>query len=144
MDKRKQPGITFNSIALKKLNFERNCEGGIKDLSGNLSLNITATKKISEDKKGLLIELKIETTHKSEDYPYSFDLEIEGIFSIKSPENFPDLEKFAEINASAILFPYAREVITNITTKSGCPPLILPPMNLIAMLKQPKTKEKSK
>jgi len=44
-------------------------------------------------------------------------------------KNIEDKEIF-EKNAMAILFPYIRNIITNITSMSGFPPLIIPTLNI--------------
>ncbi|MFZ2464672.1 MAG: protein-export chaperone SecB, partial [Caldibacillus thermoamylovorans] len=40
-----------------------------------------------------------------------------------------DLQKFKLINGSAILFPYLRSVLTDLTSKSKHQPVILPTVN---------------
>lgn len=43
-----------------------------------------------------------------------------------------------ERNAIAILFPYIRSYISTITTQPGMAPILLPAMNIVAMLNDQK------
>lgn len=61
-----------------------------------------------------------------------------SIFSTKQ-ENKDLLEK----NTIAIMFPYIRSYISSITTQPGMTPIVLPAMNIVAMINDQKTEEKS-
>ena len=61
-----------------------------------------------------------------------------AIFSTKQ-ENKDLLEK----NTIAIMFPYIRSYISSITTQPGMTPIVLPAMNIVAMINDQKTEEKS-
>lgn len=61
-----------------------------------------------------------------------------SIFSTKQ-ENKDLLEK----NTIAIMFPYIRSYISSITTQPGMTPIVLPAMNIVAMINGQKTEEKS-
>ena len=60
--------------------------------------------------------------------PYTITLELAGRFD--SEEDW--MEQW-ETNALAILFPYARMIISTLTSQSGREPIILPTVNLAAM-----------
>ena len=60
--------------------------------------------------------------------PYIIVLELAGRFD--SEEDWNDQW---ETNALAILFPYARTIISSLTSQSGREPIILPTVNLAAM-----------
>ncbi len=52
-----------------------------------------------------------------------------GIFECIGESLIADLDGFGRINGAAIIFPYIREHITNISLKGGIVPIILPPIN---------------
>jgi preprotein translocase subunit SecB len=58
-----------------------------------------------------------------------------GIFQIR---NVPDgdLEPILGIACPNILFPYAREVVSDAVTRAGFPPVVLNPMNFEALYQQ--------
>ena len=66
-----------------------------------------------------------------------------GIFTIK---NIPEdgLEAVIAITCPNILFPYAREAISNFTVKAGFNPVQLQPINFEALYMQEKQKKDSK
>ncbi len=48
-----------------------------------------------------------------------------------APNNIALIEK----NTLAIMFPYVRSYVSNITAQPGMMPIVLPPMNIAAMMK---------
>ena len=58
-----------------------------------------------------------------------------GIFTIKNaPENL--LQPLLFIECPRLLFPYARAIISSVTTDSGFPPLVLAPVNFAELYVQ--------
>lgn len=130
MDKNKQPGIRFITVLLTKLNFEL---PHIKPSEFKYDFSLKDTYKIEGTKLFCILDISLYD---------KFHLELTGIFeAIKGEENL-SLEKFAEVNAPALLMPYAREVISNITSRTPLPYLLLPPINVLAMKKSTKSKKK--
>jgi preprotein translocase subunit SecB len=132
MDKDKQPGIRFDSIMLVKEEFLRepnvpeeavpdfNIGMGWSNQDNNYIVEINTTLKLIYEGKETL---KLDNT-------------FVGIFSvIESSENM-NLEDFIKNNSAAIMFPYIREHISSVTQKSGVKPVLLPPINIIALLKK--------
>lgn len=58
-----------------------------------------------------------------------------GIFRIRNVPA-PDLEPVLGIACPNILFPYAREVISDVVSRAGFPPVILSPVNFEALYRQ--------
>jgi preprotein translocase subunit SecB len=52
-----------------------------------------------------------------------------GIFECIGETELHDFEEFGRINGSAIIFPYIREHIANVSLKAGIGAIILPPIN---------------
>jgi preprotein translocase subunit SecB len=57
-----------------------------------------------------------------------------GIFSVIPESSNMDLEYFAQNNAPALMFPYIREIIATTTLKAGLPSVLLPPLNIHAII----------
>lgn len=66
-----------------------------------------------------------------------------GIFMLQGVEDPAQIDYILSTAAPTILFPYARQVISNLVTQGGFPQLIIPPMNFEAMYQQHLT-EKAK
>ena len=94
------------------------------DPSMQMEVNITGLSHTSFSAK---IVLHIEC----EDF-YKLNLSTTGIFSIESGITEENL--FYQDNAVAIMFPYLRSQITLLTTQPNMKPIVLPPINIHAML----------
>ena len=62
-------------------------------------------------------------------------IKMSGIFECLN-ENDINKEKFAKINAPAIIFPYIREHLTNLSYKASIKPIFLPPVNFVKLYKE--------
>lgn len=130
MDKNKQPGIKFVRVYLSRLNYVL---PQVEPKNFEYDLNLSDTFKINKNK--LIHTLTIQLYE-------GFSFELTGIFeTIKDEENL-DLERFAGVNANALMLPFAREIISNITSRTPLPHLLLPPINLVALKKKVAIKEK--
>lgn len=72
---------------------------------------------------------------------------IAGTFEVhQSNEEMTEAEilGFYKINAIAILFPYLRGIVSDISSKGSEGPIILPTMNIVAMIEENQFKELSK
>jgi preprotein translocase subunit SecB len=130
MDKKKQPGINFVKVFLTKLKYEL---PEVKPQEFKYNFSCRDSSKI--EGKTLICTLYISLYER-------FQLELTGIFeTIEGQENM-GLEEFAKVNAPAHLIPFAREIISNITSRTPLPYLLLPPINVLAMKKRAKSKKK--
>ncbi len=94
-----------------------NANQKLNDTTFEATLTLTATVK-NEDKTAFLVEV-----HQA------------GIFTIQNVED-KDLAYLLSSQCMTILFPYAREVISDLVMKGGFPPLILNPVNFDALYAQ--------
>jgi len=132
MDIDKQPGISFDGILLVKENFYRTFSMPHKskiDIEFSMELN----KFEDSFSNGLTTNLVCFTDDGVEVLKLEFTFV--GLFSVKSAEENMDIELFMKKHSPAIMFPYVREHITSVTQKSGVQPILLPPVNIIAMTK---------
>ncbi len=129
MDETKQPGINFNNIILKEVTFRRS--PGIIE-KPELDINFNVISAISEDKKSL--NLEVVTILKEKKGLFNLEFSLIGNFSIIGNSENMSLEEFSKTNASALMMPYIRETISNITLRSGLKPVIIPPINIISMV----------
>lgn len=129
MDKIKQPGISVDAIFLRKITFERKPQINSREINTDFKSVIN----FSKNKKNLTYELICNISDKNK----SFNLECSmiGLFSYLTDKKNLDLEIFSQNNAPAIIMPYLREVVTATSTRAGLSPIILPPINIIALFK---------
>lgn len=129
MDETKQPGINFNNIILKEVTFKRS-PGIIEKPELDISFNVISA--ISEDNKSL--NLEVVTILKEKKGLFSLEFSLIGNFSVIGNSENMSLEEFSKTNAPALMMPYIRETISNITLRSGLKPIIIPPINIISMV----------
>ena len=79
------------------------------------------------DKRRVVIQ--IDVAIQNEMKTLDIGLQVKGIFL--AIEDMPDemFARFCDQNAPAILFPYARALLSSITAQAGIAPLILPTIN---------------
>jgi preprotein translocase subunit SecB len=104
---------TQHQVGVELGNAAQKLDDGIFDVS----LKVTVTAKIG-DKVAFLVEITQS-----------------GIFSIRNvPEE--NLEPIIAIACPNILFPYAREAVSDMVTRAGFPPVLLNPINFEALYMQ--------
>lgn len=90
------------------------------------------------------IAVMIEALIDEEKMPFNLHLEYEGLFEVNKRVGKERIRPFAEVNCPAILFPFVRECIADITRRAGFPPLYLSAINFVDLAKQDKSKGKKK
>ena len=99
----------------------------------NLDLNTNASP-IAENTYEVVLSLTV-TAKLGDNTAYLCEIHQAGIFSI---EGFADSDLHAMLGSFCpnILFPYAREAVSDIVTRGGFPQLLLAPINFDALYEQ--------
>lgn len=115
-----------------------------------LSLNFKLSDSPPANAKGLPLKFTISTGHSyvpkekriavgirvtvgENGDPFLLDIDYQGLFLLNRRAKTKEIEPFARINCPAILFPFVRECIADITRRAGLNPLILPAINFIEL-----------
>lgn len=103
-----------------------------KNLHNNINIDINKSK---EDTNILYVTVSLDFDTSIEDKKYiTSKIKMLGAFEIG--ENLPlSIENFATINAPAIIFPFIREHLSNVSMKAGIQPILLPPVNFVQLAK---------
>ncbi len=96
-----------------------------------LSAQIDFGSKFEEDKKIITGKIKA-IVLAAQNLPYNFEIEVGGKFELEEGEE-TRLKQLCTTNIPAILFPYLRETIADITRRSGNQALHLSTMNFQAL-----------
>lgn len=81
------------------------------------------------DKKNNEFILSLSVIVKDAEEKFNVSFLMRGMFKYTCA-NFDELIRFIGINAPAILFPYIRAYVSNITSLSGMQPVIMPTLNM--------------
>lgn len=130
-------GIQFNSVALTELYFKKN-RSFVSPKDGiPIEIVFKTKNSFSPDKKNLTVVLSVLLFQEKKNRPFEMEVSVEGTFIGK---DYKELLKFSKVLAPAHLFPFVREIIANATMKANIPPLLLPPVNLLAATTKKKRK----
>ena len=139
-----QPVFSIEKIYLKDMSLEAPHVPQIFLESGEPQIDVrVATTAEEVEKEFYNVTLSVTVTAKLTDDKVLFLNEVAqcGIFRIANVSK-EDTEILLAVAAPNILFPYARELVANTTIRSGCPPVMLSPINFEAIYhaEQAKTK----
>ena len=136
MDKQIIGKINFNSYLVDTLRFEINTDFvATENIELELSFNRNIV--IDPDNHNAVIRLActIYDNYKEKNYPFYIFVQIRAIFKYESEMSLEETKNMLETNGIAIVFPYLRSIISVVTANAGLPPLIIPTINIIEMLK---------
>lgn len=130
MDKKNkmESGFRINQLLLLESNFKRlnkvQFEGDIPELKIDINTEVGVQGKV------ISVEETVTITQKYNDIEqFSFSVKMAGLFECIGDSSLTDYEDFGSVNGAAIIFPYIREHITNLSLKAGLNPIVLPPVN---------------
>lgn len=134
MKKTEKGTIIFNDYVVKYIRFTANTNYDNSEVS--ISFKVGSNVKVSDDKTHMNVELQLDIFKDAveNNYPFEMYLAIEGRFVINTDEE-DAIEKYKP-NALAILYPYARAIVSTYTAGANIAPLILPTVNINKLLKQ--------
>lgn len=112
--------LVFDEMQFVRIGFEHNDE-----MKMSLELNIGTNDSDSLRKKVTI------TFNGFKDDEYNIMVKASGYFKISSEAD----EELIRNNAVAIIMPYIRSEISLLTAQPGMEPIVLPPMNIVEMLK---------
>ena len=129
--------ILVNSVEFKM-------SEGYKNLKDE-NLKFGFVSDIYESEDGSIYKITTTTTISNEgNKDLDIKLVMSGYFGLKNEDSINEERKdhLIERNTLTIMFPYIRSYITNLTAQSGGKPIIIPPININALLKEdPEYKE---
>jgi preprotein translocase subunit SecB len=131
--------IHFQRFYLKDCSFESPSAPGVfNDLSQwqpQLNLNFsTSTTLIEGELREVTLKVQVEVAQ-AEKTLYLVEVEQAGLFTIKNCDE-AQLKQLLGVYCPSMLYPYAREVVSDMVVKGGFPPLLLQPVNFDRLYKQ--------
>lgn len=131
------PQIVVLAQYVKDLSFEnphapRSMAPGPQQPAINIQINVDAAPADANVEVTLRLEGKAEAQNL---VLFSFELIFAGIFRIQNvpPES---MQPVVLIECPRLLFPFAREIIATATRNGGFPPLLLDPVDFVALYRQ--------
>lgn len=131
------PKMQIKNIIITSVDFSLNVDFKPEE-SVELSFDVSVTSGNHQESK-LVDAVVVVNTPKKEDavnLPFYFSVTGRGTFSFSEELKAEDIDTFKNVNCPAIVFPYVREQVADLTRRSGFPPLHLPPVNFVKMYKE--------
>lgn len=127
--------ITINAQFIKDLSFEAPAAPGIfsvmQESPPDINVNINVGANPLQDKVfEVIIEFQVECKVK-EQIAFILELEYAGVFTLNVPDEH--LQPILLIECPRLLFPFARNILADVTRDGGFPPLMLGPVDFTAM-----------
>lgn len=137
----KQPGFGIEKIYVKDLSLEipNAPQIFIQREAPQLSVELgNATSQLDEGVFEVTLTVTV-TSKVGEKTAFLVEVAQSGIFQVR---NIPqeNLEMILGVTCPNILFPYAREAVSNVVTRAGFPPVLLNPINFEALYAQQRLK----
>lgn len=134
------PIFNVHSIYLKDLSFESPHAPEIfhKEWKPKIDFDLQMGSKVLSEADSIYeVVLHVTVTIKvgegdEEISAFLVDVQQAGAFTV---QNFPEegVKEILATTCATVLFPYAREAVSNLATRGGFPQLVLPPINFDAM-----------
>lgn len=129
----------FKDFSILKINFELFDKMILKKNEGiPISVSFKGDDHYDKDEKLLFVELEVGLFDKEDAPPFRLAVKGRGVFKVSS--EIDNIEKVARINCAAIIFPFIRETIADVTRRAGLRPLLLPPVNFQKMYEEERSK----
>ncbi|MDO9289105.1 MAG: protein-export chaperone SecB [Thermodesulfovibrionales bacterium] len=131
--------MKFVNFALIKVNFFLNQEYKEDSADTVVAPDIAIRHEFREKDKQLIVILGLRQTKGN--IPYRFEVEAGSLFQFDNVPEEKILKQLTTINCPAIIFPYVRETIADLTRRAGFPPLHLNPINFIQLAEKQEAKQ---
>lgn len=127
--------LKFQKYYVNKIEFNRNSEfSPVKSMKLDFSIDRKITHEDGNKTALVTLRVKIFEDAMKNNYPFSMSVELVGEFAFENADNIN--LKLLEQNAIAILFPYVRAIISTYTAAANVQPLILPTINVVALMNE--------
>jgi len=92
---------------------------------------ISSSLDLKYEKKNKSVQVEISINSDNKNQPFIFNIVLVGLFNFEALPSEKELERIAHINCAAILFPYARETVADVTRRAGVPVFHMEPINFV-------------
>ena len=129
--------LVVNGQYIKDLSFEVPGAPGIfsqltspPEIPINVDIRVT---RLGDNVYEVVLHLKVDA-HLGDKPVFITELDYAGVFTVNAPEEH--IEPLLTIEAARLLFPFARNIIADVTRDGGLPPLMLQPVDFVGIYRQ--------
>lgn len=103
----------------------------------NSTIDLNIEKSFDKDDIGVFVTVELKQEYAGKNL-VEIKVTTVGMFKKNGDIEQEAVENFCNINAPAIIFPFIREIIANLSTKGGLQPIIVQPINFVELNKKNK------
>ena len=139
----KQPNIEsqFKFLGYQVNNINLNTNALFQN-ADPIGIKFNFTVGTSTDVEGRKVQVNLGTTlfpnADQNNYPFSLEIMITGVFQSEKELTIEKLEKFGEINGTATLFPFLRSIVAGVCVNANFPAIMLPLINVYNFIEEQK------
>ena len=122
--------FSFESLRLLESHFKLNTDFKARKKQ---PIEISTEINISHKEENKIVKVTISVTSVNKKQPFVLDTTVMGIFNFLKIPTKKDLDKIVHVNCAAIMFPYVREIIADLTRRADIPPFHMDPINFVAL-----------
>lgn len=141
MSEEQKRAFQVQRIYVKDVSFEAPGAPEVFLQGGQPKVNVqlgNQARKLSENDYEVVVEITV-TAEVNEKPAYIVEVKQAGVFAITGMEQ-TEIDQLLGAYCPNLLFPYIREVISNLTSKGSFPPFYLQPINFDALFQQAQAK----
>jgi preprotein translocase subunit SecB len=144
VDQAKEPGIRLSGVAVDRIRFDDVAVG--ESIPKDLSFDFKIQRKFWESPAALDVTVSLRATPTPSSVSSSFSLELSMTGRFEPTEENPNmpLDTFAKHNGPAQVMPFVREFVANITARSRRGIVLLPSINIFALVAREDEAERAK
>ncbi|KDR96807.1 preprotein translocase subunit SecB [Peptoclostridium litorale DSM 5388] len=122
--------LSFENYEVEKINLNKTKECTNESEPFGLLFKVVPDKEKNFEKINVYQGISVEP---SQDFQYKLEIVIKGNFTVNEGMGDDEKLRLISVNASAILFPYLRSLVSLVTSQLDYEKIILPVMNFHAM-----------
>lgn len=134
MNKNVISSFKFEHYKMSNIEFKLNKkyeEENEEHIKLDIGLGLNVSRSSTEAQKVMVtLNLKIFENYIEDNKPYFINIQMDGLFEIIDNMSDEQVNAFGKTSATAVMFPYLRSTVTQITSLSNCKPLVLPLINV--------------
>lgn len=125
--------IQFVDVVLYDMNINRNLDNMSEDQVVSVAINIEMASPVIQESR-MEVAMKLAINIPTQESPlFAIKITLNGVFMLTNTDKSSMNElaaEFAQTTAPSLMWPYARELLQNLSLRMRIPPLILPTLDL--------------
>jgi preprotein translocase subunit SecB len=125
-----EANFSFENLRLLESHFKLNTDFEPRKKQ---PIEISTEINISHKQQGKIVKVIISVSSVNKKQPFVLNTTVMGTFNFLKTPTKKDLNKIVYVNCAAIMFPYVREIIADLTRRADIPPFHMDPINFVAL-----------